>query len=173
MIQSTIITPEEDDLSGQAGWMYADLLIGLMVVFLATITFVPNVNVLGFSGNSSTGKPFFYTYARVIEDKPLSILVDDRQIPNLENLIADFKTKNGIGRDAKIAYVQIVGAFKESLETREDGVARALALSEEIEQRYKGIFASASTTFNTTTSLPSNQAVIRILFAEIVSVGKG
>ena len=173
MIQSTILTPEEDDLSGLAGWMYADLLIGLMVIFLATITFVPNINLLGLSGNSNTGKPYFYTYARVLEDKPLSILVEDSQIPRLENLISDFKAKNGIGADAKIAYVQIVGSYRADLENREVGVSRALALSQQIEQRYKGIFEAASTTFNTTTTLPSNQAVIRILFSDIVSVGKG
>ena len=37
MIQSTLVAPEEDDLTGSAGWMYADLLIALMVIFLATI----------------------------------------------------------------------------------------------------------------------------------------
>ena len=36
-------TPEEpEDASHLAGWMYADLLLALMVIFLATISFVPN-----------------------------------------------------------------------------------------------------------------------------------
>lgn len=32
---------EAEDATLLAGWMYADLLLGLMVIFLATISFVP------------------------------------------------------------------------------------------------------------------------------------
>ena len=173
MIQSSIITPEEDDLSGSAGWMYADLLIGLMVVFLATITFLPATSLSTATGTTSTGKPYFYTYSRVLQDKPLSVLVVDNQLPDFPALLSEFKAKNKIAGDATIAYVQIVGAYREKLEAQQAGVSRALTLSQAIESNYHDLFATASTTFNTTTSIPSNQAVIRILFAEVVSVGKG
>lgn len=172
MIESTINTTEEDDLSGVSGWMYADLLIGLMVIFLATITFVPNATIFSKSGSLSTGTPYFYTYSRVVQDKPLSILIENGQLPNLTQVIKQFKSENGIAPDATIAYVQIVGSYKSRLEDQQDGVSRALALSQRLEREFHDLFASASTTFNTTTSIPSNQAVIRILFAEVVSVGK-
>ena len=32
-----------EDATEQAGWMYADLFLGLMVIFLATISFVPTI----------------------------------------------------------------------------------------------------------------------------------
>jgi len=32
-----------EDLTGLAGWMYTDLLLALMVIFLATISFVPQI----------------------------------------------------------------------------------------------------------------------------------
>ena len=47
MIQSAVLTTEEDDLTGLSGWMYTDLLLALVVVFLATITFVPNLDAIG------------------------------------------------------------------------------------------------------------------------------
>jgi len=48
----TRFTPEEPgDASHLAGWMYADLLLALMVIFLATISFVPNF------ANSSSAVP--------------------------------------------------------------------------------------------------------------------
>ena len=172
MIESTVITPEEDDLSAVSGWMYADLLIALMVVFLATITFVPQSAYFSQFGSKANGNPYFYTYSRVVQDKPLSILVENNQLPDLNALVAEFKSKNGIAKDATIAYVQIVGAYKTNLETQENGVSRALSLSQKIENTYHDLFATASTTFNTTTSIPPNQAVIRVLFAEVVSVGK-
>lgn len=170
MIQTATPEHEEDDLSGIAGWMYADLLIGLMVIFLATITFVPAVG--GLIGNTTTGKPYFYTYSRILENKPLSILVQDRKLPNLTQMISDFKAANNIQSDAKIAYVQIIGSYKENLETKEVAISRALELSQQIDQLYHDLFKTTSTTFNTTTTIPSNEAVIRILFAETVSVGK-
>ena len=172
MIQSSIITPEEDDLSGSAGWMYADLLIGLMVVFLATITFLPTTNNLTGTGSKATGNPYFYTYSKVLKDKPLSVLIEDNQLPDFAKLVSEFKTKNGIAADATVAYVQIVGAYRANLETQQSGVSRALALSQKLETEFHDLFATSSTTFNTTTSIPSNQAVVRLLFAEVVSVGK-
>ena len=160
---------EEEDATGLAGWMYADLLIGLMVIFLATITFIPMMD--GVVGNSTTGKPFFYTYSRTLEDKPLTILIEDRKIPNLEQVITEFKSANQLTPDARVAFVQIVGSYNEKLETKDAAIARALELSQQLERKYGEIFSSNSTTFTTTTSIPSNQTVIRILFSEIVSVG--
>ena len=173
-MQTTLSAPQdEEDLTGSAGWMYADLLIALMVIFLATITFVPQSTYFTQYGSKTTGNPYFYTYSRVVKDRPLSILVENNQLPDFTSLLSEFKAKNGIAKDATVAYVQIVGAYKSNLETQQDGVSRALALSQKIESTYKDLFATASTTFNTTTSIPPNQAVIRVLFAEVVSVGKG
>lgn len=172
MIESSINSTEEDDLSGVSGWMYADLLIGLMVIFLATITFVPTSSVFAEKGSLATGKSYFYTYSRVVQDKPLSILVENGQLPNLVDLFKNFKSENGIAPDATVAYVQIVGSYKSNLETQQDGVSRALSLSQKLERDFHDLFGSASTTFNTTTSIPSNQAVIRVLFSEVISVGK-
>jgi hypothetical protein len=35
-----------EDVTEKAGWMYADLFLALMVIFLATISFVPNTRLL-------------------------------------------------------------------------------------------------------------------------------
>jgi hypothetical protein len=162
---------EEEDATAMAGWMYADLLIGLMVIFLATITFIPTIG--GMVGNATTGKPYFYTYSRTIEDKPLTVLIEGRKIPDLKQIISDFKVANQIASDARVAYVQIIGSYRENLETKETAITRALELSQQLQEMYGDIFKSNSTTFNTTTSIPTNQTVIRILFSEIVSVGEG
>ena len=61
MNSSQLIAPEEDDLSGLAGWMYTDLLVGLMVIFLATITFVPEGNFFK-SGTTPGSENTVYSY---------------------------------------------------------------------------------------------------------------
>ena len=53
--------PQDEDATGMAGWMYSDLLLGLMVVFLATISFIPGSN----SGQNAPDPKVAYAYARV------------------------------------------------------------------------------------------------------------
>lgn len=38
-----------EDSSSQAGWMFADLFLALTVIFLATVSFVPNGNINAYS----------------------------------------------------------------------------------------------------------------------------
>jgi hypothetical protein len=47
---------ESEDATLLAGWMYADLLLGLMVIFLATISFVPIDNFVSKSLVKATYK---------------------------------------------------------------------------------------------------------------------
>ena len=35
---------EEEDATEQAGWLFADSFLALMIIFLATISFVPDIN---------------------------------------------------------------------------------------------------------------------------------
>jgi hypothetical protein len=167
---SQLIETEEDDLSGLAGWMYTDLLVGLMVIFLATITFVPNGNF--FKGDSAdASQNTVYSYSRVVKE-PLSLLIENEQLPDVPTIIKDFLEQNKIAPDATVVYVQIVGSYNEKLETPDLAVSRALTLSQKLENRYPEIIKTASTTFSRTTSIPSNQVVLRFVFAEKVTVGK-
>ena len=170
-MRETILTePDEDDLSGLAGWMYSDLLVGLMVIFLATITFVPQSTFFGGSGNQSI-QSSVYSYSKVV-DEPLTLLVEDERLPDMNALIADFKAQKKLAPDATIVYVQIVGSYNEKLETPDQAVSRALSLSQKLEKAYPEVIKTASTTFSRTTSIPTNQVVLRFVFAEKVTVGK-
>jgi hypothetical protein len=167
---SQLITQEEDDVSGLAGWMYTDLLVGLMVIFLATITFVPEGNFFK-SGTTPGSENTVYSYSRVVKD-PLSLLIENEQLPDIPTIIKDFLKQNNLAPDANIVYVQIVGSYNENLETPEEAVSRALSLSQKLEKAYPELVKTASTTFSRTTSIPSNQVVLRFVFAEKVTVGK-
>jgi len=170
-VRETILTEsDEDDLSGLAGWMYSDLLVGLMVIFLATITFVPQSTFFGGSGNQSI-QSSVYSYSKVV-DEPLTLLIEDERLPDMNALIADFKAQKKLAPDATIVYVQIVGSYNEKLETPDQAVSRALSLSQKLEKAYPEVIKTASTTFSRTTSIPTNQVVLRFVFAEKVTVGK-
>lgn len=134
MIQSTLLKTEEDDLTGLSGWMYTDLLLGLVVIFLATITFVPNLNLL--NRESVTSGDSVYSYTKTI-DKPLTLLVEEQQLPNIPALIEDFKTQQGIAATAEIVYVQVVGSYNERMENQSEAVERALALSKILDETFQ------------------------------------
>ena len=170
MISASEVELEEDDLSGLAGWMYSDLLVGLMVIFLATITFVPQGGFFSQSGNVVEGTSV-YSYSKVVE-KPLSLLIEDEKIPDIVAIVNDFKAQNNLAPDATIVYVQIVGSYNENMENPEVAVSRALSLSQKLENAYPKLLENASTTFSRTTTIPSNQVVVRFVFAEQVTVGK-
>lgn len=170
MNSSQLIAPEEDDVSGLAGWMYTDLLVGLMVIFLATITFVPEGSYFNDSG-STTVQNSVYSYSRVVKE-PLTLLIQDEQLPDIPALIRDFLQQKNLALDSNVVYVQIVGSYNEKLETPDKAVSRALSLSQKLESAYPDILKTASTTFSRTTSIPSNQVVLRLVFAEKVTVGK-
>lgn len=169
MIQSTLLTTEEDDLTGLSGWMYTDLLLGLVVIFLATITFVPNLNLLNREG--VTAGDSVYSYTKTI-DKPLTLLIEDRQIPDIPALIEGFKSQQGIAATAEIVYIQVVGAYNDLMEQQSTAVERALNMSQLLDAKFPDLFKNSATTFSTTSTIPSNQVVVRIIFAERVIVTK-
>ena len=47
---------EEEDATSQAGWLFADSFLALMVIFLATISFVPVIGGGGVLGTGKVGK---------------------------------------------------------------------------------------------------------------------
>ena len=59
--------PVEEDLTGQAGWMYTDLMLALMVVFLATISFVPQFMGSGSAAITDPNDPN-YSYSKVFDE---------------------------------------------------------------------------------------------------------
>jgi hypothetical protein len=169
LIETSIQRLEEDDLTGLSGWMYSDLLLGLVVIFLATITFVPNLNLL--NGENGAAGNTVYSYTKTI-DKPLSLLIQDDQIPNLPALVESFKAEQGIGASAEIVYVQVVGSYNDRMELPSKAVERALELSGRLDLAYPELFANSATTFSTTMTIPSNQVAVRIIFAEKVIIAK-
>lgn len=169
MIQSQVLDANEDDLTGLAGWMYTDLLLGLVVVFLATITFVPNFNI--FSDKEMSSGESIYSYTKTI-NKPLSLLIENNQIPDIPALIESFKVQQGIAPSAEIVYIQVVGSYNDSLEPQSKAVERALDLSQALDKNFPDLFKNSATTFSTTKAIPSNQAVIRIIFAEKILITK-
>lgn len=154
----------EEDLTGQAGWMYTDLMLALMVVFLATISFVPQYMGSGSDKNVS------YTYSKVF-DESMNALYESFSLSHIQSDIARFKSTHGLSADSDIVYAQYVGGYVAGSESPSAAIARALAFSQKLDNSAHELLANAATTLSSSTVLTKNQVIIRFTFATYSKLG--
>lgn len=149
---------EDEDVTSQAGWLFADSFLALMVVFLATISFVPSlgggfkgtatINVGNLAGkNISNGLIFAYdTFdaARITKD--------------FQEVLATQK----LPPSTKVLYVNIVGGYNAATEKADDGTVRALAFSIQLRKSGPAAFKDARVDLGSSKLIKSNQVVMRI-----------
>ena len=150
---------DTEDATHQAGWLFADSFLALMVVFLATISFVPalgggfrgnaNINVGNIAGaNISHGLVFGY------EGFDANRILRDYQ---------DFLTKEQLAPGTKVLYVNIVGGYNATKESANEGTVRALAFSVQIRKSANlKAFADARIDISNSKLLKPNQVVLRV-----------
>jgi len=155
------VTEEESDVTFLAGWMYADLFLAMMVVFLATVTFIPEyIGNLDQSASNSA-----YNYQEIYK-KPLAV-VDADQIKR--DVLAFIKSER-LSPDSEIIYAQIIGAYDLKSETPADAISRAQIFSQKLDQSNDGLAKNASTTLSSTTSIAVNRVAVKFTFATNVGV---
>jgi len=166
-MRRTYEDPVEEDLTGQAGWMYTDLMLALMVIFLATISFVPQFT------NNSTSDPDNpdYSYSKIF-DESMNTLYESFNLAQIKSDIARFKLNKGMPADADIVYAQYVGGYSSGSENPSAAIARALAFSQKLDSADRELLTSAATTLSSSNVLKANQVIVRFTFATPSRIGK-
>lgn len=152
---------ESDDATLLAGWMYADLLLGLMVIFLATISFVPIDNFVSKSLVKATYKQVDKAFNF---NRGISLIYNKYDALALEKDIAAFKRREGLDNDAEIIFAQILGGYDPKIETVNEGRNRALLYSFNLSQEQSGLFRNTSVTAGGDPSLKSGEIALRLTF---------
>lgn len=154
---------EVDDPSLLAGWMYADLLLGLMVVFLATVSFVPIDNFL----SKSLVKASYKQVDKAFNfNKGLSLIYDKFDAASLEKDIDAFKKREGLDINSEIIFAQILGGFDPKTENADVGRNRALIYSFSLRQDKNGLFNNASVTAGSDSGLKPTEVALRLTFVQ-------
>ena len=150
-----------NDSTQLAGWVYADLLLGLMVVFLATISFKPIDNF----ANSTIVKS---TYKQVDKgfnyNKGLSLVYSKFDIKVIDEDIKKFRVKENLGSNSQIIFAQILGGYDNKTEIPEDGRNRALLYSFKLQTDPSNIFKDAQISITGSPALKANEFAIRLTF---------
>jgi hypothetical protein len=151
-----------DDTTLLSGWMYADLLLGLMVVFLATISFVPLNNFMSKSlvkaSYKQTDKAFNF-------NRGITLIYRNLDAKALAKDISAFKQREGLDNDSQIIFVQILGGYDKANESPESGRNRALIYSFKLAQDSKGLFDYAAVTAGSDSNLKPEEIALRLTFA--------
>ena len=155
----------EEDLTFLAGWMYADVFLAMMVVFLATISFIPEY----FGNNDQTQPDTAYNYTQIYK-KPMVVVYEGFNGKQIANDIRAFIRDNRLSESTEIVYAQIVGSYNKNLESPSDAIYRAQQFSTKMDDSNIALLHHASTTFSSTTSVPANRVVVKFTFADNVGV---
>ena len=165
-VRKRIAPGHEEDATLLAGWMYADLLLGLMVIFLATISFVPIDNFVSKSLVKATYKQVDKAFNF---NRGLSLVYDKFDAKSLEADIEAFKKREGLDNNSEIIFAQILGGYDPKTEDVETGRNRALIYSFSLTQDQNGLFRNASVTAGGEEGLKKDQIALRLTFVSKIN----
>lgn len=152
---------ESNDAIHLSGWVYADLLLGLMVVFLATISFLPldslSNQTLAKTMNKQVDSGYNY-------NKGLSLVYSKFDLKSIKSDIAKFLAKEDLGPKSQLIYAQILGGFDPVTENSDAGRNRALIYSFKLQNDPDMTFSEASMSVAGTTLLRANEFALRLSF---------
>ena len=150
---------EEEDATSQAGWLFADSFLALMVIFLATISFVPALTSGVIMGSGSVGKIAGSNYV-----KGLILSYDSFDAAAIERDIRTFIVNEKISPSSEVMYARIVGGYSAS-ETSDAGKVRAIEVSVKIKNSNMAYFDDATLDLSSSDQLKPETFVLRLTLA--------
>ncbi|CAB4331443.1 MAG: hypothetical protein F2690_00655 [Actinobacteria bacterium] len=156
----------EDDMVDKAGWMYADLFLGLMVIFLATISFVPEIRD---NSNANAGNRVSSNTIRQSTsfnfDKGLTIVINTPDVLLIETRIKSFLAGERLPLDSQIVFVKFIGGYDPINERVSDGATRALEFGLKLRADNPKLFANATNSADASPDIASGQVAVVLTFS--------
>ena len=149
---------EEEDVTSQAGWLFADSFLALMVVFLATISFVPALGG-GFKGSATINVG---NLAGKNISHGLIFAYESFDAARIEKDFKEVLAQQQLAPSTKVLYVNIVGGYDAKTESPDQGTIRALAFSVQLQKSGLPAFDQARVDLSTSKLLKKSQVVMRI-----------
>jgi hypothetical protein len=147
---------EEEDATALGGWLFADSFLALMVIFLATISFVPSLGG-GLTGSGNIGNIAGGNYV-----KGLNIAYESFDTARIQQDIEGFIEVEKLPRNSKVLFAKIVGGYDPSSENEDQGRYRALIFSAQLRNSELAYFASSKIDLGASKLLKPNQIVLRL-----------
>jgi hypothetical protein len=146
----------DDSAVSQSGWVFADLLIALSVIFLATISFIPATS----SGGSTVGSEA--QVVTQIRSQGFSKIYDRVDTEQLAQDLADFRNTKAIPESVPLMHLHFVSADEGS----DAGSSILLALQFSIAVKESALLEEENVTTSLSTSkrLSEGQILVKAVF---------
>ena len=150
---------EEEDATSQAGWLFADSFLALMVIFLATISFVPALTSGVVMGSGSVGKVAGSNYI-----KGLVLSYDKFDAVEIGADIKKFIENEKISPLSEVMYARILGGYAAN-ETPDQGTIRAIAVSVALKKSGLTYFENSTIDIASSDKIKPETFVLRLTLA--------
>ena len=141
---------EEEDATEQAGWLFADSFLALMIIFLATISFVPDIKNV-----EDTAKT--YTQA-------LTLTYDKYDPIQVEADIVKFLNKANFPLSSKVVFARIIGGAP-ATQNELNGYLLALKFSLDLQRDQVAYFRETRFDIKSSTLVADKSVLIQVTFA--------
>lgn len=158
----------QSDITPLAGWVFADLLLALAIIFLTSISFdAPgdSPSVAAGQSNSNISQLKLAGVAQLQSEATTFSYLEfdgDRLIADIER----YQSSQGVEGGYKVLYAQIVGGYEPRDEGSEVGSLRATKFLIELQQARLPYFAGAGFDITTSEFVAPDQILIRLALAE-------
>lgn len=153
---------DDFDATSQAGWLYTDLLLGLMVVFLATISFIPAYvgNVDTQNTNSATAK------VNILKKQVSSFVISISKGSSLDlsNAINQYLKKSNKPMNSRVTVFQVIGGYRASDQMASDGLSTAIDFSSKLRAANLSALSLANSSIGSSPDVPVGTVLVRLTF---------
>ena len=144
--------PQGEDPASLAGWMFADLLLALTVIFLATISFIPAIA----NGTSSTGAVASFS----IQQNTIALSqVDEKTVTAA---MEQYAKVNHLPKSFKVGSMSVLGGFNPTKQQPDAGVATALKFATKISQLSLPYFQGTATQIGSSAVVSDGHVVLNL-----------
>lgn len=159
--QATRRVRHTEDATTQGGWLFADSFLALMIIFLATISFVPSL------GDSKVTTPPTAAVGSGDNFKHAFVMIFnkfDQEV--LRNEIEKFVAKEELPPNTRVLYAEILGGYKVGEQKEYDGNLTALAFGVALKNAKIPQFDQATINVGATNSIGKDQVLVRLTLAK-------
>jgi hypothetical protein len=160
---------KQDDSIDIAGWVFADLLLSLAIIFLVSISFsVPDRAGLGSSPDKQTSGQNEFKRADLGEQAPINLgfnlYYSEFDAEKIQSDLIRYFEKENLDPATEVIYAQVVGGFDAISEGSDRGTFRALEFSIALKKAEISAFAKANYDLTTSSQLDPKQVALRLSF---------
>ena len=142
------VEEQHDEATEQGGWLFADSFLALMVIFLATISFVPDIK------NVEDTK-FQYT-------KALTLTYSTYNSSRIQGDIQNFIVKEKLPGASRVAFARIIGGAPDGPQSADNGYLLALKYSIDLQRDQVSVFKDTRFDLASSKLIP-NKSVMLVL----------